>query len=485
MICRLCRSTENLISMFCGKSKELRNFIRKIIDDTLQIQILESDLTTVVCINCCLDSVNFFYFKENCSKLQEQLTTIDVHSKAKISKPNFEKPNLSDIPKPNLKSTEEVLSWLQSKCVQITEDQESNVPIQNELKNISNNSTQTEVVKTQCQESQSISVKLCDVQVQYNNVNITDSKMSQTDSIPYETKAVQATLKVSSNDKFTQVSNNCVENKTTKKNNARERDFKMMGHDFPVSKKNKAVQTTIETLSSSKEETKAITKFNGIKHKKSPSSGSGSFNKCIVLKRNLDLRKSLPKKRLSFTSKDDEIFESGPDKKGIVLPDTNENTKGHLNKDEEGIKDLPDTNEYTNGNLSKDAEGTTDLTEKDNLLSVKDASPESSNVVFYDKSPEIVYTRIENPSLCSVCSKPYLNISDLRYHYRTHRECFVCKKKFRSIKLLINHLNKCKMTLTNSDMLPLVELNKAEHVPAMVYQYPEAFMWLKESGSKK
>ncbi|XP_048523598.1 uncharacterized protein LOC109540561 isoform X2 [Dendroctonus ponderosae] len=71
--CKLCCASRGLINMFTGKCRSFRNILRKIIKETLCIEVELDDDFKSICINCLIDVTNFYYFKLNCHQTQIKL----------------------------------------------------------------------------------------------------------------------------------------------------------------------------------------------------------------------------------------------------------------------------------------------------------------------------------------------------------------------------------------------------------------------------
>nr|XP_023021471.1 uncharacterized protein LOC111509859 isoform X1 [Leptinotarsa decemlineata] len=113
--CRLCSSSTALISMTSGKRRQIRDYIRKLIEITTGIQFKKNDVLNLICFTCMLQIYNFYIFRTRSLENEKSLEVlIGTHEMAhKSSKTLLE---LCDIEIPDLEELKtEILPWIQSK----------------------------------------------------------------------------------------------------------------------------------------------------------------------------------------------------------------------------------------------------------------------------------------------------------------------------------------------------------------------------------
>ncbi|XP_056638215.1 uncharacterized protein LOC130446142 isoform X2 [Diorhabda sublineata] len=110
--CKLCSAKSALISLFKGKNKRIRNYIRKIIEITTSIKYEENDYFQCVCYNCIGFTFNMYIFR---TKSLENVKKLQTKSLPKNIKKNGIK-QLKDIELIDLNQLREIfMNWMQNK----------------------------------------------------------------------------------------------------------------------------------------------------------------------------------------------------------------------------------------------------------------------------------------------------------------------------------------------------------------------------------
>ncbi|ENN74632.1 uncharacterized protein LOC109540561 isoform X1 [Dendroctonus ponderosae] len=166
--CKLCCASRGLINMFTGKCRSFRNILRKIIKETLCIEVELDDDFKSICINCLIDVTNFYYFKLNCHQTQIKLK----HNGPIISvakKPRIEKTHLDEIELPDIATITNVLDWLalkqkddknSPKFLEYEKAKVNSVACQTASIELRNQSCETTYIKLKNQSCQTTSIKM-------------------------------------------------------------------------------------------------------------------------------------------------------------------------------------------------------------------------------------------------------------------------------------------------------------------------------------
>ncbi|CAH1113596.1 unnamed protein product [Psylliodes chrysocephalus] len=118
LICRLCSHKARLISLFKGKSRSIRDLIRKMVAVTIGIKYEEDNYFDCICSSCIIETYNLLVFKTKCLKNEEKLQALIPN----IPKKSDSGTKLSDIELPNYTELKHILTnWLRTKSFISTE----------------------------------------------------------------------------------------------------------------------------------------------------------------------------------------------------------------------------------------------------------------------------------------------------------------------------------------------------------------------------
>ncbi|XP_018572320.1 uncharacterized protein LOC108911783 [Anoplophora glabripennis] len=210
--CRLCSSDHALISLYGGKCRKNRDYIRKLVESTTGIKFEKNDTYKYICYPCTVQSYNFYVFKAR-SLENEDILEAQIKKNEKTKSSKIEILDLGDIVLPEINELQDALApWLISKskycdplnsesgedvngernselirntdnvCTTV-ENETRNVPgidisIQCHLpKNALHNSTQTDLPNTTCDKYVQYRVPNIAMHTQTNNVSTKSSKI--------------------------------------------------------------------------------------------------------------------------------------------------------------------------------------------------------------------------------------------------------------------------------------------------------------------
>ncbi|KAG5879362.1 hypothetical protein JTB14_030991 [Gonioctena quinquepunctata] len=213
--CRLCSSSTALITLTAGKSRQNRDYIRKLIHVTTGIQFKKNDIYNCICYTCIAQIYNFYLFRLRSIQNEELLqnATRDLETESSPKRQNAPIADLNDLKLPVIEDLKNVIfPWIQCKLKVMMESSEYETSCTSESDNTETSKKhdvdQSSEISTQTTTS---TVIMVDEQVQVDPV--TWSVSIQT-SIKSADKKTQCSIRATSADVSSQV-NRSLENKET------------------------------------------------------------------------------------------------------------------------------------------------------------------------------------------------------------------------------------------------------------------------------
>ncbi|XP_066142929.1 uncharacterized protein [Euwallacea fornicatus] len=508
--CRLCMATKNLLSMFAGKRRKQREFLRKIIFEILNIKIEETDQIVAVCFNCLVDVTNFYDFKlrtlQNQDNLEVTLFTPPLRKKRFTSCP------LEEVASPNIDSTLDIFHWLSLKWVSLFKekvDQNISKLINREVHVVpacSDRYSQCELTQMKSAESQTISASIRTVNIQTDLISLTEN-CSQTDVVKLKMNTVS-----------TQTHNH-----KHLKSKCLQTDFKELNTHLRTEKLKSTEYTDLNAVVGQISLCKNLTSLND----------NMTLNCCIPTvpsigkinkKCQVEPLKELPCK---------EVMHQAVQTYNVILinKSTQYSAKGLLpslqfSRDKSSLRKH---NKHISTGENLGDSSTTDVTVKstgtqcdfyDYLGKVynkltsppkEDFQIEIKEEKFYplghltiDMSPlktemlsptpsDLLQVKINKSTpvkICHYCDNISYSKSETLTHRKTHMQCHICKKRFASIRATQLHVKICKLDLVhtpkelkNYGLSPVVSLKKLEDQLVLTGEYPHVSRQLRDMNA--
>ncbi|XP_066262405.1 uncharacterized protein [Euwallacea similis] len=498
--CRLCMATKNLLSMFTGKCRKPREFLRKIIFEMLNIKIEQTDQIMAVCFNCLVDVTSFYDFKLRCLQNQDNL-------EAALYTPPLRKQRLTSCPleklsSPGIDSTLDIFHWLSLKRVSLTNENAA----QNISKLIdkgvqvfpaySDGYSQCDQTQTKSAESQTLFTSIREVSVQTDSISLTGN-CTQTDMVQWKTK----TLGIQTH------------NHKHMKNRRLQTDFSELN-----------TRSGTEKLKSTDRMALNDSQINQYK-KQRPLNDKITFNCSIPIvlgvekvdkECQVELLRELPSKEIMYQSVQ-------TDNVKLINKSTQYCAKNtfpslQLSRDKSFLRkrneNLTDSSTYTNvivkstgiqcdfyDYLGQVYNKLTSPPNEDFQIEVKEekfyplghltiaTSPLKTEILSPTSSDLLqVKTNKSRPvKICHYCDKVSYSKSETLTHRKTHMQCHICKKKFASIRATQFHVDSCKLDLVytpreleNYRWSPVVSLKKLEDQLVSTGEYPQVSRQLRD-----
>ncbi|XP_050306511.1 uncharacterized protein LOC126743449 [Anthonomus grandis grandis] len=436
--CRLCMESSNLISMFSGKSRNCRDDFRKMIQESLGICIEQDNTTTTVCLNCLLDITYFHLFKLHCLQTERKLKSLELSSAPKPKKFKCQITPLNTVPSPDITKTEEAFNWLKAKRSAVEPSEHS--------QSFFEKGTQTD-----CERNNNIKFSSSGCQT------VSDSK-----DVYCQTLQRALGVKLFSEHYFVPASKNgSLGEKDFLKLPFKKRNERMLLNG--QTKKKKISCNTSENAFQNSSET--VPKWFGkVGDGITQDSGSSQDkDHCLVLSQR---RKSIEiqrKKQINNNVDKDQLF--SPD-----IPQT------CTSKRKNGLLNNP------NCVTAKTIPLELSVTSEEHIKEER-VSPSSSSLSPITDCTELLQvnlTKADIVEFCYWCGKTLYNNREIKRHEKLHMQCHLCKKKFKSVELTMNHSTLCKMKALGKEQLAhlYVDLVRIEEVEGVKEKYANAFQGL-------
>ncbi|VEN41576.1 unnamed protein product [Callosobruchus maculatus] len=492
--CRLCSSTNSLLSIFSGKSKLYRKYIQSLTSYTVGIKFEKHDLQKYICLTCVVQVYNFYVFKLSSLENEKGL-------KATLCQ-NLEETLQEDINDDKLPILDELkqqfVPWLLSKHSSNTEENEN----KSKLTFVQTDLSLLNMVNKYSQ---------CDIPVPHHNNEMTDKDTQtfyeyslqkidifcQTNlSIPTSQESFATTRAiVETNDNFSQT--NCVQCKDIAVQ-ARSRGRKRKNGSIT----NSLVQNNIsngDILPKRRKSDIAGSAKNGLKEyslvdvvelmdvppKIHFVEDAKKLTHVSNIHMSLGVKEEKPKLKSqeNRTVKDEVIQSENIDQK------TNTNTEVKITIDKKTDSpfsktlciDLPCEKYLKKSSDSlpeKDQVSTTEVVQEsedrnyfDNTIASKTLfndqhsqnylSPRSSGLLS-------VKDKVEYVKVCKYCDLTLYSRNEMRTHWRKHLKCRYCQSRFTSLKKVRVHMaSECEKRL-----IPVIRLTPLEHMNDIKEKYP-------------
>ncbi|KAJ8924500.1 hypothetical protein NQ315_007297 [Exocentrus adspersus] len=417
--CRLCSSNSALISLFNGKCRRNRDYIRKLVEVTTGIKFQKEDTFNCICYPCTVQVYNFYIFK---TRSVENEAILESHiDKLKKSKPNkFEILGLDDIVLPKVEELQGVLvPWLEDKrkyCETIDTNQDG-VANQNSISN-GNCNTNNRDTRIDTLQTSDFSVQCC-----LSKITSHKGVQSKPD---ISHKAIQSDAK--------NMSHKCLQSD-------------LLNHTI-----NKYTQCIIPQTETCTQTNCIITKC--------------SKTQCYLLPNNVREKPNL-RNRDSSTQISSISLEKSTQYNICGENCTRTDCKCHLLLD---IKqELVPLSPLLLSPLQGLDVGVIPNKSKTHVSPIPPCiSPMSSNLL-------TVRNRSHSVIICQICDQAFYSKPSYKLHRKSHMVCNFCKKKFISVKRTKWHLQyDCEVKkLLNVE--PVVRLMRLERLKNVREKYPQCF----------